>query len=114
MNGATSTEMRQVSTRAVRMPASSRATRNPVVISAQRSSRPACSGLGGRWTSISETRTATKLAALQKNAVASPPAAMASAASEGPMIRPRLYCAELRLMAERRSSSGTSSAIRDP
>ena len=113
MKGATSTEMRQVSTSAVRMPASSRATRKPVTISAQRWSCSPCSGHGGSRTSTSDTRTATKLAALQKNAVASPPAAIASAASDGPMMRPRLYCAELRLSAERRSSAGTSSASSD-
>ncbi len=108
MKGATRAPTAKVRHSAVRMPLSSCATRRPVRISAQRCPLGRVAG-GGRRTEATATITATKLSAFKAKAAPSPPTAITSAARPGPTIRPRLYWAEERLTADRRSSLGTSS-----
>src|SRR3954453_3679823 len=58
------------------------------------------SAAGERVGSVARTRTTTtKLSAFAQNATARPPAEIARPAIDGPTIRPRLNCAELRAIA---------------
>ena len=96
------------------MPASLRATFTPRAMSALSTfHRPLSTTGPERCVGLSfhsATSTATKDSVLISSAHAMPPAASTSVASSGPITRPRLNCAELRLSALCMSLAGTSSA----
>jgi hypothetical protein len=111
MNGEAIPIVSTITTSIRRITGWAKAKRNPSA-SAEKIGR-ASPGRCGTLTSATATMTAMKLIELHHSAAPMPPIEITTAASEGPMIRPRFHCAFDNPTAATRSSRGTRSGRTD-